>query len=72
MKKIFYGAFSVFLLGILVIVIRHPSNNLIPSRMILFTAIWIGFLYGIRILLQLIEKWIQKKDGTSIRSPKTG
>lgn len=41
MKKIFYGAFSVFLLGILVIVIRHPSNNLIPSRMVLFTAIYV-------------------------------
>ena len=34
------------------IVIRHPSNNLIPSRMVLFTAVWIGFLYGISILLR--------------------
>ena len=72
MKKIFYGAFSVFLLGILVIVIRHPSNNLIPSRMVLFTAIWIGFLYGIRILLQLIEKWIQKKGWNLNKISKSG
>lgn len=61
MKKIFYSVFSVFLMIILVIVIRHPSNNLIPSRMVLFTVIWVGLLYGVRFLLQCAEKWIQKQ-----------
>lgn len=61
MKKLFYSCFSVLLVIILIIAMRHPDNNLIPSRMILFTLIWIVLLYGIRVFLQYIEKRIVKK-----------
>ena len=72
MKKLFYSVFSVFLMIILVIVIRHPSNNLIPSRMVLFTVIWVGLLYGVRFLLQCAEKWIQKQGWNLNKISKNG
>lgn len=61
MKRAFYGCFSLFLLMIMAVVFRYPQNNLIPGKMILFTAIWIGMLYGIKGGLGLLEEHMKKK-----------
>lgn len=66
MKKyfnyIFFFVFLIFISVILTVVLRRPQNNLIPGKMLLYTLIWVGFSWIIRMILGLLErKLIQKK-----------
>lgn len=61
MKRAFYGGFSLCLLAILTIVIRHPQNNLIPARMFLYMMIWVLILCGMKAAFSAMEKALRAK-----------
>lgn len=61
MKRAFYGVFSFFLTAILAVVISHPQNNLIPSRMFLYMLVWVVILCGMKAMLSFLEKTLIKK-----------
>lgn len=65
MKRFFYGVFSLFLIVILAVVIRHPQNNLIPSRIFIYMLIWVLILGVIRWALDLLEG-ILVKNGRNV------
>lgn len=72
MKRAFYGCFSLFLLMILAVVLRYPQNNLIPGRMLLFTVIWIGILYSVKVALGFLGKQMKKKGLNVEKLSRTG
>lgn len=60
MKRLFYAVFVPCLMAVLGVVILHPQNNLVPSRMFLYMLVWVVILAGIRAVLLLSERKLKK------------
>lgn len=71
-KRIFYGGFSIYLIVILAIVLRHPQNNLLPDRIFLYTLVWIGILCVIKYLFSTVEKKLYQKGLNVDKISRTG
>lgn len=58
----FLFLFAAFLIIITGVSMAKPQHNLIPGRIAIYTAIWIGIMIGIRVFFLWIEK---KWDGVN-------
>lgn len=60
MKRLFYIIFAPFLMIILTIAVSMPQNNLIPKKLVFYTAFWMCLFLLMKCILNKIEKYFLK------------